>query len=59
MLTAYKITCKNGYSWKTNMAAHVTLEMAKDYFMGQRFNVSPFPGEDMQIVTNVEEIKEV
>lgn len=30
MLTAYKVTCANGASWTTNMAAGVTLEEASD-----------------------------
>ena len=55
-LTAYKITCANGYSWKTNMSAQTTLEHAKKYFIGSRFNTSEWPEEVMSEAVSVEEI---
>lgn len=37
LLTSYKITMEDGYSYITSMAKNVTLEDAFNYFVGQRF----------------------
>jgi len=39
------------------MAAHVTLEMAQDYFIGNQFNLGPYPIENMQTAIKVEEVE--
>lgn len=36
-LTAYRVTLSDGTSYVTNMAAGVTLEEARAYFIGQPF----------------------
>ncbi len=57
-LTAYKITTAGGKSWTTNMAAGITLEDAKKYFIGHQFNVGMYGfNEDMQTAIEVEEVK--
>lgn len=35
-LTAYRVTYEDGSSYVTSMAPHVTLDMARGYFLGQR-----------------------
>ena len=57
MLTAYKITYADGSTSSTNMAAHVTLDNAKKYFIGERFDLGVYPQENMQEVVKVEHIK--
>lgn len=53
-LTAYKITYNNGSSYVTDMAANVTLDMAKDYFLGQR--ITQADEQTILTVTNVEQV---
>jgi len=36
-LSAYRVTLSDGSSYETNMAAGITLEEARAYFIGQRF----------------------
>ena len=55
-LPAYKITCENGFTWETNMATHVTLEIAEKYFLGKQFNTAPFPGEVFSEAVKVEKL---
>lgn len=56
-LTAYEITCENGYTWRTSMAAHVTIEMSKKYFIGNRFNTAAYPGENFSKAVKVIKLK--
>jgi len=53
-LPAYKVTCENGYYWTTSMAAGVTLDDAKKYFIGKYFNTAPYPGEKRSLAIKVE-----
>ena len=39
-LTAYRVTYDDGTSRVTDMAATVTLQMARDYFLGHRFEIT-------------------
>ena len=55
-LTAYEITYKDGQTTRTNMAAGVTLEQAKAYFIGKRFDLGVFGNENMQVATDVKEL---
>ena len=55
-LTSYKITYADGSTTSTNMAAHVTLDDAKQYFIGQRFDLGVYPQENMQMAVKVEVI---
>ena len=55
-LTAYEITYENGQTTRTNMAANVTLEQAKAYFIGKRFDLGAFGKENMQVATDVKEL---
>jgi hypothetical protein len=52
-LTAYEITYDNGEKTRTSMAAGVTLDDAKKYFIGKRFNFGAFPVEDMHVAVDV------
>ena len=56
MLTSYKITYADGSTTSTNMAAGVTLEDAKAYFIGERFDLGVYPVENMQTAVKVEVI---
>lgn len=53
-LSAYRMKCKNGYTWETEMAAN--FEEAKRYFLGSRINTAPFPQEIMSEVIEVKKI---
>jgi len=57
MLPAYKITYADGSTSRTSMAAHVTLEDARAYFIGQKFDLGVYPIENMQEAVKVEQIK--
>lgn len=57
MLTAYKITYADGSTTSASMAAGVTLEDAKAYFIGKQFGLGVYPAENMQEAVNVEQIK--
>ena len=50
-----KITTESGESWTTPI--NVSLEAAKNYFLGQLFDVGVYPVEKMEKVTKVEEFK--
>lgn len=52
-LTSWKITYVDGTSYKTNMAAGITLEEAEAYFVNQRFEQ---PDGSMKLVKKVEQI---
>lgn len=54
MLTAYRIYLNDGSNYVTNMAADVTLEMARRYFIGQWFEQSDEKTKLQAI--NVEEV---
>lgn len=56
MLTAYRITYADGSQSTTNMAAGVTLDDAKAYFIGQRFDLGVYPEERMVEAVDVEQI---
>ena len=56
MLPAYKITFTDNSTISTNMAAHVTLDDAKAYYLGQWFDVGAYPVENMQMAIGVEAI---
>lgn len=55
-LTAYKITYSNGKTTSTSMAAGITLGDAKQYFIGQWFDLGIDDKEDMQQAIKVEEL---
>jgi len=57
MLPAYKITCENGHYWTTSMAAGVTLDDAKKYFLGKYFNTASYPEERNSKAIKVEQVK--
>jgi hypothetical protein len=52
-LPAFRVTCDNGRSWVTSMAAGTTLQAAKDYFIGTSFEQ---PDESTAIAIRVEQI---
>ena len=56
MLTAYRITYDDGSTTETNMAKGVTLDDARDYFIGKRFDIGSYPAEKMVIAVKVEKI---
>jgi len=56
-LTAYKITYSDGEITRANMAAGVTLEEARAYYVGKWFNFGDVNGPDMmKQAISVEEI---
>jgi hypothetical protein len=56
-LTAYRVTYHDGSTTSTSMAASVTLDDAKKYFIGQWFNFGDVDGPDvMKRAINVEAI---
>ena len=55
MLTAYRITYSDGNVTDTNMAANVTLEDARKYYIGKWFDVGAWDEKLAQAV-NVEKI---
>ena len=46
-LTRYEITYEDNTTSSTSMASHMTLQMAKNYFIGKLFNLGVFPVENM------------
>ena len=54
-LTAYRVFLSNGTNYVTSMAAGVTLQQARDYFMGQPLEQ---PDGSTLTVTNVEAVRE-
>ena len=56
-LTAYRVTYRDGSTTSTNMAAGVTLDQAKAYFIGKWFNLEMYGiKENMQEAISVEAI---
>lgn len=55
-LTGYRITYSNGETRSTSMAAHVTLKMAQDYYIGQEFEF--VEGQPLVTAIKVEAIRE-
>ncbi len=55
-LTTYKITYGNGMTTVTSMAAGITLDEARAYYIGQWFDLGINDREDMQQAVDVEEI---
>ena len=55
-LTAYRITYQDGSTSETSMAAGVTLDQAREYFIGKYFNLGVFPIEKMVQAVKVEAI---
>ena len=59
--TAYRVTTESGHSWKTSMAASVTLRDAEDYFeaflLGRCFDVGTYPEEKWEVVVKVEKLQ--
>lgn len=57
-LPAYKITLNDGSSYITSMAAHVTIDIARAYFMGQVQVSEDFETgkETRRVVVNVEAV---
>lgn len=53
-LTAYRVFLNDGSNYVTSMAKDVTLEMARDYFMGQWFEQSD--GKTMLQAIDVQEV---
>ena len=55
-LPAYRVCLDDGTDYVTSMAAHVTLQMARDYFVGQLFTQEDFETghETMRTVLRVE-----
>ena len=49
MKTVELIT-RTGYSWRTSVSKHSTLESVCQYFLGQWFNISEYPKEKMDKV---------
>lgn len=56
-LPAFRITTSSGHSWVTSMAKDVTLQKAKDYFLGQRVDVGVYPREKMEKVVKVTKVR--
>lgn len=56
MNTAFKITYADGTTTNTSMAAGVTLDEAREYFIGKRFDLGAFPKEKMVEAIKIEEI---
>ena len=56
-MKSYKITLENGHSYDTSMAAGVTLEEAKNYFLGKMLNIGFGEHDKMVKCVNVEENK--
>lgn len=54
-LTAYRVFLNNGTDYVTSMAAGVTLQQARDYFMGQPLEQSD--GSTATVI-NVEAVRE-
>lgn len=42
-----KLTCQNGYSWKTSVHATSTVKSLNAYFVGKMFNTAAYPSEIM------------
>lgn len=55
-LTAYRVHYSDGSTIPTSMAAHVTLDMARRYFIGQRFEL--IEGRPTVTAVRVEPIRE-
>lgn len=56
-LPAFKVTSDNGSSYTTSMAAHVTIQDARDYFLGQTFTDEDAAGhETRRKVVAIEEV---
>ena len=50
-----KLTTSTGYTWETNVSATTTEAQAKEYFLGQEFDISRNPeAEMMDTVTEFE-----
>lgn len=54
MLTAYRVYLNNGTFYVTNMAEKVTLEDARNYFVGQLFELEE--GKPLVKVIKVENV---
>ena len=42
-----KLTCENGYTWKTSVSEQFTKKSLDTYFIGNMFNTGVFPVEIM------------
>lgn len=56
-LPAYRITYTNGQQIVTSMAAGVTLEEAKAYYIGHEFNLGEVDQDNMQTAVAVEQVQ--
>jgi hypothetical protein len=55
-LPAYRITFDDGDTIETSMAADVTLEDAKAYYLGNQFNLGDGPKDRMATAVKVEQL---
>jgi hypothetical protein len=56
-LPAFEITYSDGSKSRTSMAAGITLDEARKYFVGEWFNIGSFPDENMQRAVDVVQIR--
>jgi len=56
-LPAFKVTTSSGYSYVTSMAKGITLQKAKNYFLGQYVDIGIYPEEKMEKVVKVTKVR--
>ena len=52
-----KLTCENGYTWKTSVSAESTDAEIQAYFIGAMFNTASYPKEVMSKCIKCEILK--